>query len=160
MITADPLIFGKTSSDYAKYRDIYPLKSFTAACWPWASGRGGRTYWTWEPAPAFFPETWPLMAPTLPGQTFPRSKLSRQGFYPSKRALTSNTRRVPPRNFFSAENFGHRHRLPVSFYFNHQELAPRLYGILKPAGKLAVIYMAWLPYEVPSLRPAKAGFKV
>ena len=33
------------------------------------------------------------------------------------------------------------------FYFDHTRLAPKLFRILKPEGKLAIIYMAWLPFE-------------
>ena len=33
------------------------------------------------------------------------------------------------------------------FYFDHPRLAPKLFRILKPEGKLAIIYMAWLPFE-------------
>ena len=33
------------------------------------------------------------------------------------------------------------------FYFNHQVLAPRLSRMLKPDGRLALLYMAWLPGE-------------
>lgn len=33
------------------------------------------------------------------------------------------------------------------WYFNHEKLAPVLSRILKPDGRLLVLYMAWLPYE-------------
>lgn len=33
------------------------------------------------------------------------------------------------------------------FYFNHEILAPKLYNILKKNGKLLILYMAWLPNE-------------
>lgn len=33
------------------------------------------------------------------------------------------------------------------FYFNHDVVAEKLYNILKPDGKLLILYMAWLPFE-------------
>ena len=33
------------------------------------------------------------------------------------------------------------------WYFNHESVMPNLYRMLKPGGKLLVLYMAWLPYE-------------
>lgn len=33
------------------------------------------------------------------------------------------------------------------FYFNHEILAPKLHNILKENGKLLILYMAWLPNE-------------
>ena len=33
------------------------------------------------------------------------------------------------------------------WYFNHEKVMPNLYRMLKPDGKLLVLYMAWLPYE-------------
>ena len=33
------------------------------------------------------------------------------------------------------------------WYFNHDKLVPKLLKMLKPNGKLLVLYMAWLPFE-------------
>lgn len=33
------------------------------------------------------------------------------------------------------------------FYFDTKKLAPVLHHLLKPSGKLVILYMAWLPYE-------------
>lgn len=33
------------------------------------------------------------------------------------------------------------------FYFNHKKLMPNLYRMLKPGGSLLVLYMSWLPFE-------------
>ena len=33
------------------------------------------------------------------------------------------------------------------WYFDHEQLMPRLYHILKPNGVILVLYMAWLPFE-------------
>lgn len=33
------------------------------------------------------------------------------------------------------------------WYFNHDILAPKLFKILKPGGRIAVLCMEWLPFE-------------
>ena len=33
------------------------------------------------------------------------------------------------------------------WYFDHQKIMPELYRMLKPNGRLLILYMAWLPYE-------------
>lgn len=33
------------------------------------------------------------------------------------------------------------------WYFDHEKVMPKLCQMLKPGGKLLVLYMAWLPYE-------------
>ena len=35
------------------------------------------------------------------------------------------------------------------WYFDHEEVMPRLLRMLKPEGRLLVLYMAWLPFEDP-----------
>lgn len=33
------------------------------------------------------------------------------------------------------------------FYFNHDVVAKKLFNLLKPKGRLVILYMAWLPFE-------------
>ena len=33
------------------------------------------------------------------------------------------------------------------WYFDHERLVPKLWGMLRPGGSLLVLYMAWLPFE-------------
>lgn len=33
------------------------------------------------------------------------------------------------------------------WYFDHQQTAPNFYRMLKPGGRILILYMAWLPYE-------------
>ena len=33
------------------------------------------------------------------------------------------------------------------WYFDHEEVMPLIYRMLKPGGRILVLYMAWLPYE-------------
>ena len=35
------------------------------------------------------------------------------------------------------------------WYFDHGRVMPNLFRMLKPNGRLLVLYMAWLPYEDP-----------
>lgn len=33
------------------------------------------------------------------------------------------------------------------WYFNHEEIMPKFFRMLKPDGRILVLYMAWLPFE-------------
>lgn len=48
---------------------------------------------------------------------------------------------------FPAQTFDTVTACQCFMYFKHEKLAPRLYDMLKPGGCIAVMYMAWLPYE-------------
>ena len=48
---------------------------------------------------------------------------------------------------FPAESFDVITACQCFWYFDHERVMPNLYRMLKPGGKLLVLYMAWLPYE-------------
>ena len=48
---------------------------------------------------------------------------------------------------FSADSFDVVTACQCFWYFDHERIMPNLYRMLKPGGKLLVLYMAWLPYE-------------
>lgn len=35
------------------------------------------------------------------------------------------------------------------WYFDHEQIMPRFYRMLKPGGCILLLYMAWLPFEDP-----------
>ena len=35
------------------------------------------------------------------------------------------------------------------WYFDHERIMPKLFRMLKPGGKILVLYLAWLPFEEP-----------
>lgn len=139
--------FGKTSSDYAKYRDIYPQKLYGRLLALGIGARGqnildlgtgtGVLPRNLAPYGAHFTGT-----DLSPEQIEQARLLSQQaGLDIQYQACAAEEISYPPKTFDAVT------ACQCFFYFNHQELAPKLYGVLKPAGKLAVIYMAWLPYE-------------
>lgn len=55
---------------------------------------------------------------------------------------------IPTENIdFPAETFDVITACQCFWYFDHKKVMPKLYQMLKPNGKLLVMYMAWLPYE-------------
>lgn len=48
---------------------------------------------------------------------------------------------------FPAESFDVITACQCFWYFKHEQIMPKLYQMLKPKGKLLILYMAWLPYE-------------
>ena len=104
MITADPLILEKPRLTTPN-TGIFTPQELYGRLLALGIGARGQNILDLGTGTGVLPRNLAPYGAHLPGQTFPRSKLSRQGFYPSKRALTSNTRRVPPKKFLSAETF-------------------------------------------------------
>ena len=48
---------------------------------------------------------------------------------------------------FQDESFGVITACQCFFYFDHEQVMPRFYRMLKPDGRILVLYMAWLPFE-------------
>ena len=67
-----PFDFGRVSSDYAKYRDIYPQELY----------RRLRALEILEPGPAFCPEIWRHTGPGSLVSTFPQSRFVRLSCFP------------------------------------------------------------------------------
>ncbi len=52
-----------------------------------------------------------------------------------------------PRNNFPKESFDVITACLCFWYFDHERVMPKLAELLKPEGKLLILYMAWLPFE-------------
>ena len=72
--------WGRTSGDYAKYKDIYP-DVFTSRSLTEVSVWRGRRSWTWEQVPVFFPTICIGMDRTGQEQIFLRNRSKRQGVW-------------------------------------------------------------------------------
>lgn len=141
--------FGKTSPDYAKYRDIYPQELYDRLL-DLGVGTSGQNILDLGTGTGVLPRN---LAPygahftgtdLSPEQIGQARLLSQQaGLDIQYQACAAEEISFPPNTFDAVT------ACQCFFYFNHQKLAPKLYEILKSAGKVAVIYMAWLPFEDP-----------
>ena len=142
-----PFDFGRVSSDYAKYRDIYPqelyrrLRALEIGC-------QGQSVLDLGTGTGVLPRN---LAPygarfigiDLSAEQIRQAELLSRSSGGNIRYLTGPAEEISfPDTVFDAVT-----ACQCFFYFDHPRLAPKLFRILKPEGKLAIIYMAWLPFE-------------
>lgn len=137
--------FGRTSEDYAKYRDIYPKEFYTKILEYGLCEKGKKVLDIGTGTGVL-----PINLYGC-GAEFTGTDISENQIETAKRLALENNMNI---NFLavSSENmtFGENSFDTITacqcfFYFDHEQLMPELYKILKPDGSLAVLYMAWLP---------------
>lgn len=139
--------WGRTSADYAKYRDIYPQEFYQKihalglctkdqAVLDLGTGTGviPRNMHRYG---AHFVGT------DISDNQIQQAKLLANSANMNIEFLTCSTEQLE----FPPSSFDVITACQCFFYFNHEVLAPKAHKILKDHGKLAVMYMAWLPFE-------------
>lgn len=147
--------WGRTSDDYAKYRDIYPAEFFHklvecglciagqevldlgtgTAVLPRMLHAHGARFTGLDIAPQQLAAAERLCAEAGVEITLVRSKAVEADF--------------PPASFDAVT------ACQCFAYFDHARLAPRLHRWLKPGGRFAVLYMGWLTAEDPLARASE-----
>ncbi len=140
-----PFDWGRTSSDYAKFRDIYPqifyqkmidrhlcldgqrildLGTGTGVLPRNMYQYGGR--WT---------------AADISENQIEQAKILSKGMDIDYYAVPTEELSFPD------DSFDVITACQCFFYFDHKKVAPNLYRMLRPGGSLLILYMAWLPLE-------------
>ncbi len=139
--------WGRTSTDYAKYRDIYPQEFYEKIV-----SRGlcisGQNILDIGTGTGVLPRNmyhygadW-TAADISENQIAEAIRLSRERQMNIK-YIVSSTEQLS----FADESFDVITACQCFWYFDHKTIAPKLYNMLKRKGRLLVLYMAWLPYE-------------
>lgn len=137
--------WGRTSQDYAKYRDIYP-KEFYDKILQRGLCKAGQTVLDMGTGTGVLPRNmYPYGAKWIgtdisPEQT-EQAKLLSEGMDIEYYALSAENIDFPD------ESFDVITACQCFWYFDHENIMPNLYRMLKPDGRILVLYMAWLPYE-------------
>ena len=150
-----PFDFGRVSSDYAKYRDIYPqelyrrLRALEIGC-------QGQSVLDLGTGTGVLPRN---LAPygarfvgiDLSAEQIRQAELLSRSSGGNIRYLTGPAEEISfPDTVFDAVT-----ACQCFFYFDAKKLLPNLRRMLRPGGRLAILYMAWLPGEDPIARASE-----
>lgn len=137
--------WGKVSADYAKYRDIYP-QEFYQKILDLGLCKDGQKVLDLGTGTGVLPRN---MYPY--GAKWVGTDISEEQIQQAKKlsvGMKIEYAATATENIdFPTESFDVITACQCFWYFDHEKIMPNLYRMLKPGGKLLVLYMAWLPYE-------------
>jgi len=137
--------WGRTSQDYAKYRDIYPREFYDkiisrGLCVDEQSVLDLGTGTGVLPRNLYhYGAKW--TGTDISENQIEQAKKLSAGMDIDYYAIPSETLDFPD------DTFDVITACQCFWYFDHEKIMPKLYRMLKPNGRILVLYMAWLPFE-------------
>ncbi|NLC79184.1 MAG: class I SAM-dependent methyltransferase [Ruminococcaceae bacterium] len=142
-----PFDWGKTSGDYAKYRDIYPDIFYKKI-----SDRGlcvkGQRVLDLGTGTGVLPRNMYSYGAEWTGTDISENQIAEAKRLSAERGLKINYSAVATEEIdFSDGAFDVITACQCFWYFDHKRVMPKLARMLKKNGSLLLLYMAWLPFE-------------
>ena len=139
--------WGKTSEDYARFRDIYPEEFYEkivqrGLCTQGQSVLDIGTGTGVLPRNLYRYDAKWVGTDISENQIFQAKRLS-EGMEIEYQALSAENLEFPDGSFDVITV------CQCFWYLNHEQTAPAFYRMLKPGGRLLFLYMSWLPSEDP-----------
>lgn len=143
--SGQPFDFGKTSLDYAKFRDIYPQQFYQKIiernlC------LNGQTVLDIGTGTGVLPRNMYRY-----GAKWTAADISKNQIEQAKmlsKDMNIDYYVVPTEELcFPDNSFDVITACQCFWYFNHKKVMPNLYRMLKSDGSILILYMAWLPFE-------------
>jgi len=139
--------WGKTSDDYAKYREIYPQEFYRRIVAEGVCVRGQAVLDLGTGTGVLPRNLYPYGA-SFTGTDIAANQIAKAKELTKEAGMHISYDRVATEDLsYPADTFDVITACQCFFYFRHDVLAPKLYQFLKPGGKLVILYMAWLPFE-------------
>ena len=136
--------FGKTSADYAKYRDIYPEK-FYRHFLENGVGISGQKVLDIGTGSGVIPRNLYRFGADFIGTDISENQIAEAKRLAEKQDMNIKFAACPAEEMpFSESSFDAVTACQCFFYFDHEQLAPKLHSMLKNGGILSVAYMGWL----------------
>lgn len=139
--------WGKASADYAKYRDIYPPAFYQKLL---AEGlcTAGQQVLDIGTGTGVLPRNLYQHGARFTGTDLSGEQIAKAKELAARAGMEIAFLQMPAeQSDFAEGSFDVITACQCFFYFDHAVLAPKLSRILKKDGRLALLYMAWLPAE-------------
>lgn len=139
--------WGRTSGDYAKYRDIYP-QAFYQTLLDHGLCTQGQSVLDIGTGTGVLPRSLYAHGARFTGIDSSAQQIAQAVALAERDGMDIRFQCVPAeRCGFPAGSFDAVTACQCFTYFDHAALAPLVSRLLKPGGRFAVLYMAWLPFE-------------
>lgn len=139
--------FGKTSLDYAKYRDIYP-KEYYSKVHSLGICTQGQKVLDLGTGTGVLPRNMYHYGAEFVGVDISSNQIAQAKELSKANGMdiTYISQSAESLNF-EPSTFDVVTACQCFWYFNHQTLAPKVHQLLKSQGKFAILCMEWLPFE-------------
>lgn len=139
--------WGRTSSDYARYRDIYP-EEFYQKILNMGMCIKGQNILDIGTGTGVLPRNLYKYGAKFMGIDISENQIEQAIVLSQKFNMDIKFQCIAAEKAEFPDNiFDVITACQCFSYFNHKEIAPRLHKLLKPNGHFAILYMAWLPFE-------------
>ena len=139
--------WGRTSAEYAKYRDIYP-KEFYQKIIDRDLCTKGQKVLDLGTGTGVLPRNMYQYGATWTGTDISPEQIEQAKRLSEAEGLNIDFIAIPTEDIdFPKESFDVITACQCFWYFDHERVMPKLAELLKQEGKLLILYMAWLPEE-------------
>ena len=139
--------WGRTSEEYARYRDIYP-EEFYRKIVDRGLCIGGQKVLDLGTGTGVLPRNMYRYGACWTGTDISPEQIEQAKRLSEKVGMEIDYQAVPTETLtFPEKSFDVITACQCFWYFDHDRVMPKLANMLKRDGKLLILYMAWLPYE-------------
>ena len=139
--------WGKTSREYARYRDIYP-EEFYKKIVDRSLCINGQRVLDLGTGTGVLPRNMYKYGAEWTGTDISPEQIEQARILATASKMKIDFQEVPTEQLeFPARSFDVITACQCFWYFDHEKVMPKLAELLKTDGKLLILYMAWLPYE-------------
>ena len=141
--------WGKTSNDYAKYRDIYP-QEFYDCILELGLCKDGQKVLDIGTGTGVLPRNMYKYGAKWTGTDISENQIEQAKKLAEEAGMDITFFTSGSEDLLFADNtFDVLTACQCIWYFDHDKTAPNFSKMLKPGGKFLILYMGWLPYEDP-----------
>lgn len=139
--------WGRTSADYAKYRDIYPAIFYEKIAERRLCIKGQKVL-DLGTGTGVLPRNMYHFGAQWYGTDISENQISQAKTLSDRQGMRIQYQAVATEEIdFPDATFDVITACQCFWYFDHEKIIPNLYRMLKENGRLLLLYMAWLPFE-------------